>query len=147
LNQFGFNAIGEGFTSLKEAQKVCKIMNNESLIEFTIKYKINLNSTHTNNIFEALVYEYANIVHNQNKFIEIDSMLRWTTKKDTLIIEGKYLGHQKSDNTKDIILLLTPYCEGLNVVYNNYLNQYEITFKQNKYNFFGACTQYIKEII
>ena len=147
LNQFGIDAIGEGFSSLKEAQKVCKIMNNEALIEFTIKYKISLNSTQTNNIFEAIIYEYTKIVHNQNKWIEIDSLLRWTTKKDTLIIRGKYLGPQKSDIAKDLVLLLTPYCEGLKVVYNNDMNQIEITFKQNKYNFFGACTQYIKEII
>ncbi len=146
LNQFGFNAIGEGFTSLKQAQKVCKDLNNESLIEFTQKYNISLNSTQTSNIFEALVYEYTNIVHNSS-FVSIDDLLRWTTKKDILIIQGKYLGPQKSDIAKDLVLLLTPYCEALNVVYNNYLNQYEITFKQNKYNFLGANTQYIKEII
>jgi hypothetical protein len=73
--------------------------------------------------------------------------LRWTTKKDILIIKGKYLGPQKIDILKDLILLLTPYSESLMVYYNNYLNQYEITFKQNKYNFFSANTQYIKEII
>jgi hypothetical protein len=146
LNQFGFNAIGEGFTSLKQAQKVCKDLNNESLIEFTQKYNISLNSTQTNNIFEAIIYEYTNIVHNSS-FVSIDNLLRWTTKKDILIIQGKYLGPQKNDNTNDIILLLTPYCEGLKVSYCNDLNQYGITFKQNKYNFFGACTQYIKEII
>jgi hypothetical protein len=146
LNQFGFDSIGEGFTTLKQAQKVCKELNNESLIEFTQKYNISLNSTQTNNIIEALVYEYANIVHNSS-FVDIDYLLRWTTKKDILIIEGKYLGPQKSDIAKDLVLLLTPYCESLNVFYNNYLNQYEITFKQNKYDFFGASTQYIKEII
>jgi hypothetical protein len=146
LNQFGIDAIGEGFSSLKEAQKVCKIMNNESLIEFTIKYKINLNSTQTKNIINALLYEYVLNVHTQYRTHEIDYLLRYV-KNDTLTIEGKYLGPQKNDNTKDIILLLTPYCEGLKVSYCNSLNQYGITFKQNKYNFFGASTQYIKEII
>jgi hypothetical protein len=146
LNQFGFNAIGEGFTSLKQAQKVCKELNNESLIEFTQKYNISLNSTHTKNIVEALLYEYVLNVHTQYRTHEIDYLLRYV-KNDTLTIEGKYLGPQKSDNANDIILLLTPYCEGLKVSYCNDLNQYGITFKENKYNFFGASTQYIKEII
>jgi hypothetical protein len=126
LNQFGFDSIGEGFTTLKQAQKVCKDLNNESLIEFTQKYNISLNSTQTSNIFEALVYEYTNIVHNSS-FVSIDDLLRWTTKKDILIIKGKYLGPQKIDILKDLILLLTPYSKSLMVYYNNYLNQYEIT--------------------
>jgi hypothetical protein len=146
LNQFGFDAIGEGFTTLKKAQKVCKDLNNESLIEFTQKYNISLNSKQTKNIIDALLYEYVLSVHTHYKTHEIDYLLRYV-KNDTLTIEGKYLGPQKSDNTNDIILLLTPYCEGLKVSYCNDLNQYGITFKQNKYNFFSASTQYIKEII
>lgn len=142
LNNFGNDAIGEGFTNLKQAQKVCKELNTEAIQEFKNKYHYSPDTKHTNALLECAVFEYVVNVHNNAKCIDINYLLRFTTDNKMLIIEAQYLGPQKSDCLNDLILILTPLCEGLNIVYNNHLNQYEISFKANKYNYFSALTSY-----
>jgi hypothetical protein len=141
LDNFGFDSIAEPFKSLKDVQKACKDYNNETIEEFKKLYNINLDSKHTNALLEIAIYEYIVYVHNDEKHLNIDYLLR-VTKSNSIIIEGKYLGPQKADYIKDLVLILTPLCKDLNVAYDNYLNQYEITFKANEYNFFGANTSY-----
>lgn len=142
LNNFGFDAIGEGFTNLKQAQKVCKELNTKAIQEFKNKYHLLIDDDHTRALIEGAIFEYVAIVHNNSRCIDINYLIRYTTGKKLMIIEAQYLGPQKSDCLNDLILILTPLCEGLNIVYNNHLNQYEISFKANKYNYLSALTSY-----